>query len=95
MTAKHLMALLMVSLSASFTLSAQQEQSDAKACVNMVREGFRPIDDDRTTRFLGKVAEDTATCRGGQKALKYRYTPWADWGNYWADRGRLLKERGG
>ncbi|MCC2615275.1 hypothetical protein LJ739_03355 [Aestuariibacter halophilus] len=58
--------------------------TDTEACISMVKDGFRPIDDDRLTRFQGKVDADTAQCRGGKYALKFRHTPWADWGNYWA-----------
>ena len=35
------------------------------ACSSYVFEGFRPIAKERTGRFLGKVEEDTARCRGG------------------------------
>ena len=93
MTAKSLLAILCVSLTLPLFSYADAQESDTSACVNMVREGFRPIDDDRTTRFLGKVEQDTAQCRGGDKALQYRYTPWNDWGNYWATGdGTSLKE---
>src|SRR5690348_5425342 len=39
---------------------------------------------DRSERFLGKVREDTASCRGGDKAVSGRPLPWTDWQNYWA-----------
>lgn len=39
---------------------------------------------DRSERFLGKVDEDTAQCRGGEKAVSGRPRPWIDWQNYWA-----------
>jgi hypothetical protein len=39
---------------------------------------------DRSERFLGKVGEDTASCRGGEKAVAGRPLPWIDWQNYWA-----------
>ncbi len=69
-----------------------EEQSDAlkaelrslKACAQLIKGGFRPIAEDRAQRFLGKVAPFTAECRGGDWALKWRYTPWVDWANYWA-----------
>jgi len=62
-----------------------------KACVEMAATGFRKFDDDRTSRFLGKVEEATAICRGGSNAASHRDTPWVDWSNYWATGdGRTL-----
>ena len=49
----------------------------------LVDGGLRDIADDRTARFLGKVGEPAAGCRGGDEALAYRDTPWVDWSNYW------------
>jgi len=63
--------------------SADASQSDLRACLSMVGDGFRSFPDDRSQRFLGKVEADTARCRGGQKAVDYRDTPWVDWANYW------------
>ena len=54
------------------------------ACSSYVIEGFRPIAEERTGRFLGKVKDDTARCRGGGKAVNGRALPWVDWQNYWA-----------
>lgn len=62
----------------------QAELASLKACAELVRAGFRPILKTRDRRFLGKVQEDTARCRGGEKAVMYRDTPWIDWTNYWA-----------
>jgi hypothetical protein len=39
---------------------------------------------DRSERFLGKVSEDMASSRGGEKAVQERPRPWIDWRNYWA-----------
>ncbi len=66
----------------------------AAACARLVKGGFRPIAKDRDARFLGKVQEDTARCRGGQQAVALRQTPWVDWGNYWAtgDSGTLARD---
>lgn len=78
---------LAIFIALSFCISntiADDETSVKRACVNMLKEGFRPIDENRQTRFLGKVAADTALCRGGEHAVKYRHTPWVDWANYWA-----------
>ncbi len=57
------------------------------ACTSMLKDGFRDFPDDRSRRFLGKVDEDTARCRGGEKAARYRDTPWVDWSNYYATGG--------
>lgn len=45
--------------------------------------GLRPIAEQQSERFLGKVTEDTANCRGGHKALDRRGAVWVDWTNYW------------
>lgn len=58
--------------------------SDTAACIDMARAGLRPVAEDRSRRFLGKVGEVTARCRGGDKAVRWRGTPWVDWSNYWA-----------
>lgn len=60
------------------------ERSDVVACVRMLFKGFRPVAEERAGRFLGKVQEHTASCRGGDRAVASRDTPWVDWGNYWA-----------
>lgn len=72
------------------------ESSDEEltACKNLVKAGFRDIADDRSERFLGKVAEDTALCRGGEKPLKYRDTPWVDWSNYWSAGDESTRKEG-
>jgi hypothetical protein len=44
----------------------------------------RPFAQTRDRRFLGKVTDATARCRGGGNALAGRDVPWADWQNYWA-----------
>jgi hypothetical protein len=57
---------------------------EVKSCAEVVNSAFRPIAQERTERFLGKVQEATALCRGGEKAAEFRYTPYVDWENYWA-----------
>jgi hypothetical protein len=42
------------------------------------------IADERAQRFLGKVQEDTARCRGGDRAVAFHSMPWVDWQHYWA-----------
>ncbi|HXJ41428.1 MAG TPA: peroxidase family protein, partial [Bryobacteraceae bacterium] len=54
-----------------------------KACGEAALSGFLKIADSREFRFLGKVTEPTALCRGGFKAQQFRLTPWVDWSNYW------------
>jgi hypothetical protein len=58
------------------------EGTSVQDCISVAHEGFRPIGD-RLQRFLGKVQQNTAGCRGGDNAVKYRGTPWLDWTNYW------------
>jgi hypothetical protein len=72
------------------------EVQDLPACTAMLMTGFRPVADQRTDRFLGKVEEDTARCRGGEKAVSLRNGPWVDWQDYWAagDVGSLAPGSG-
>ena len=63
---------------------ATMDARELTACSSNVIERFRPIATERTGRFLGKVKEDTARCRGGEKAVTGRKLPWVDWQNYWA-----------
>ena len=60
---------------------------DLVACAKLAWKGFRPVAEERTERFLGKVQEETARCRGGEKAVGLRSAPWIDWQNYWATGG--------
>src|SRR5580704_1506683 len=60
-----------------------EEARELKACAQMVLDGFLKIPDVRSQRFLGKVPETTMLCRGGQKSLQFRLTPWVDWSQYW------------
>jgi hypothetical protein len=46
--------------------------------------GLRDAANDRADRFLGKVSEDTARCRGGEAAIVWRSAPWVDWPQYWS-----------
>jgi hypothetical protein len=61
------------------------------SCAAYAIGGFRAVATDRADRFLGKVAEDTARCRGGDAAFRWRKTAWLDWPRYWSagsDRSR-------
>ncbi|MGB5252157.1 MAG: peroxidase family protein [Sedimenticolaceae bacterium] len=57
---------------------------EIESCIKTAKQGLLEVPDDRSDRFLGKVQEDTARCRGGEKAVKYRDRPWVDWQNYYA-----------
>jgi Animal haem peroxidase len=54
------------------------------SCVSYAFGSFREVAQDRSERFLGKVYQETARCRGGEEAVKWRSTPWVDWQRYWA-----------
>lgn len=64
--------------------SLDERERSIQACVDLAKEGLRPVADERSERFLGKVEEITALCRGGDRAALYRELPWVDWSNYWA-----------
>ena len=75
-----------VNQSSSSAPSGKQEEAKALlACAQMVTDQLHQlkIPDVRAQRFQGKVSEATALCRGGERALQFRGTPWVDWGNYW------------
>ena len=55
---------------------------ELSSCVAYALGGFRQVASDRADRFLGKVSEDTARCRGGDAARAWRTTPWIDWQRY-------------
>ena len=59
-------------------------ESRLGSCVAYAFGGLRDIAADRSARFLGKVSEDTARCRGGEAAVAWRKTPWIDWPRYWS-----------
>ncbi len=59
-----------------------EEAKELKACAQMVLDGFRKIPDDHAQRFLGKVTDAEALCRG-ERNLQFRLTPWVDWSQYW------------
>ncbi len=61
----------------------QEEAAELGACAHSLAGGFLKIAPTRDLRFQGKVTEPTARCRGGMKAVQFRFTPWVDWSNYW------------
>jgi hypothetical protein len=60
------------------------QRESLEACLRVAERGLRPVAEERAQRFLGKVREDTARCRGGDRAVEARGLPWVDWQNYWA-----------
>ncbi len=60
----------------------REEAKELKACADMVLGGIRKIPDQRDQRFLGKVSQAEAICRG-ERNLQFRLTPWVDWSQYW------------
>ncbi len=59
-----------------------EEAKELKACAQALLNGLPKIPDDRDKRFLGKVTEAEAICRG-ERNLAFRLTPWVDWSQYW------------
>jgi len=66
------------------TPSKASAQSLVAACVSSAKSGLLKVPDDRSYRFLGKVQQDTALCRGGQRATEFQHTPWVEWPTYFA-----------
>lgn len=64
--------------------TSEQDSAVVRACLDTAKDGLREIAEDRAKRFQGKVEEFRARCRGGERAVAHRDTPWVDWANYWA-----------
>ena len=76
---KHLLFITSVLIAVGIAAcSSDSDTSDVAACKEMAKAGLRPIADDSSKRFMGKVEEVTAKCRGGDTAVAYRDTPWVD-----------------
>ena len=74
-----------VLLGASLVVGGCATQNESlESYLKVAERGIRPVAEDRSQRFLGKVREDTARCRGGERAVDARNLPWIDWQNYWA-----------
>ncbi|HKY09486.1 MAG TPA: peroxidase family protein, partial [Candidatus Binatia bacterium] len=69
------------------SLYPSMRQSRFGSCIAYALGGLREVAADRSERFLGKVSEDTARCRGGNAAVEWRKTPWLDWPRYWSAGG--------
>ena len=64
--------------------SGKKEEAEAlKACAQAALEGILKIAPDRDVRFEAKVSDANLLCRGGERALQFRNTPWVDWSSYW------------
>lgn len=75
---------VVLSLITLFFVGNTQSQSLIEACISSAKSGILKVPDDRSFRFLGKVQQDTALCRGGERATQWRQTPWVDWPHYFA-----------
>ena len=64
-------SLLLGALLVAFGGCATQQES-LESCLQVAERGLRPVAEDRSQRFLGKVREDTARCRGGERAVDAR-----------------------
>ena len=81
-------------LGVGLTACTDSPNDELAACARLVKGGLRDVADQREDRFLGKVQEDTALCRGGKNATRNQNTPWVDWANYWATRDASSKKEG-
>lgn len=75
-------------------VTPEERISADKACAEVAARGLRPIAEQQTERFLGKVAADTAECRGGKRAVAGRDSVWVDWQNYWGTGDASSKAEG-
>ena len=82
---RHSVSAVLFVLAFAFSAGAEKAArwSDLDDCAKL---GAKPrlVAGERDERFLGKVAEYTARCRGGELAVQFRGLPWVDWTNYWA-----------
>jgi Animal haem peroxidase len=62
----------------------KEEKISLESCKEKLATGALTLAKKRENRFLGKVSEQTALCRGGTYAAEQRDTPWNDWANYYA-----------
>jgi hypothetical protein len=90
----RLKAALVLTTSLCVAPPAISASDETRSCIKTAKQGLLDIPDDRSRRFLGKVQEDTARCRGGEKAVRYRDRPWVDWQNYYATGDASTKKEG-
>ena len=77
---RHTLCPLVISLTC---LLGACGQTDLQGCIDEIGAGPRKVASTRDERFLGKVQESTARCRGGDRAVQFRTLPWLDWANYY------------
>ena len=95
MIKKILLVLYIISVVAGVVACSNSSTStEISACIETAKKGLLPIADERSERFLAKVEEATALCRGSDKAVSQRTTPWVDWSNYWATGDASSKKEG-
>lgn len=80
----HISACGAIALTLLLLSTHTNAQSLAPSCLSSASRGLLEVPDDRSRRFLGKVQEDTALCRGGEEVRRWLDTPWVDWQNYFA-----------
>ena len=80
-------AAALAGVAAAVWLNLQPTEEDdiaiARACTEVLVEGLPKIAEAQRERFLGKVDDALARCRGGERGASGRTTPWVDWANYW------------
>src|SRR5690349_19899053 len=76
LTASRLLIFLLLAVSSCASIDPQE--------LSFCSRGPGVVATDRGERFFGKVDEDTAQCRGGERAVLGRPRPWMDWQDYWA-----------
>ena len=77
----------LIAVSLALVLSGCKKDTSLLSCADELSEGVRPFARERDQRFLGKVQQNTARCRGGERAVARRDVPWLDWSNYFATGG--------
>ena len=77
----------LIAVSLALVLSGCKKETSLLSCADELSEGVRPFARERDQRFLGKVQQNTARCRGGARAVARRDVPWLDWSNYFATGG--------
>ena len=83
----------LIAVSLALVLSGCKKDTSLLSCADELSEGVRPFARERDQRFLGKVQQNTARCRGGERAVARRDLPWLDWGNYFATGGPGTRSR--
>jgi hypothetical protein len=67
--------------------ACSEEAKELKGCEQLLKEDLQATPETRDRRFLGKVSAAAALCRGGERAVEFRKTPWVDWSQYWGTGG--------